>query len=77
MCCQWKNGSTPWEKLSKLKESHLVQKAEFAVVQGIDHEPTFNCWVKHVLKKRDRMIASILPYILDHKEYKMSFHAES
>ena len=26
---------------------------------GIDHEPAFNLWVKHVLKKRERMIASI------------------
>ena len=33
--------------------------AEFAAVQGIDHEPAFNWWVKYVLKKRDRIIASI------------------
>ena len=36
-----------------------MQTAEFAVAQGIDHEPAFNWWVKHVLKKRDRIIASI------------------
>ena len=47
------------EKLSELKESHPVQTAEFAVVQHIDHEPAFNWWAKHVLKKRDRIIASI------------------
>ena len=57
--CQWKDGSTSLEKLPELKESHPVQTAEFAVVQGIDHEPAFNWWVKHVLKKRDRIIASI------------------
>ena len=44
--------------MSKLTESHLVQAAEFAVVQGIDYKPAFNCWVKHVLKKRDRIIDS-------------------
>ena len=33
--------------------------AEFAVLQGINHEPAFNWWVKHVLEKRDRIIASI------------------
>ena len=49
ICCQWKDCSTSWEKLSKLKESHPVQTAEFAVMQVIDHEPTFNWWVKHVL----------------------------
>ena len=36
-----------------------MQTAEFAVAQGIDHEPAFNWWVKHVLKKRDRIITSI------------------
>ena len=59
ICCQWKDGPISWEKLSKLKEPHLVQTAEFAIVQGIDHEPAFNWWVKHLLKKRDRIIASV------------------
>ena len=40
--CQWKDGSTSWEKLCDLKESHPVQTAEFAVAQGIDHETAFN-----------------------------------
>ena len=43
-------------KLSNLKESNPVPKAEFAVVQGVDHEPDF---IKHLLMKRDRIIASI------------------
>ena len=43
----------------ELKESYLLQTAELAVAQGIDHEPTFKWWVKNVLKKRDRIIASI------------------
>ena len=47
------------EKLSELKESHLVQTAEFAVVQGIYHEPAFDWWVQHVLEKRDNKIASV------------------
>ena len=46
------------EKLSKLKQSHPVQTAKFAVVQRIDHKPAFNEWVKHMLKKRDRIIES-------------------
>ena len=45
--------------MSKLKEYHSVQTAELAVVQRIDHKPAFNWFVKHVLKKRDRIIASI------------------
>ena len=47
---------TSWEKLFKLKESLPVQTTEFAVVQGIDHEPAFNWWVKHVLMKRGRIM---------------------
>ena len=42
VCCQWKDGSTSWEMLSKLKKSHPVQTAEFAVTQGIYHKPAFN-----------------------------------
>ena len=37
----------------------MVQTAKFAFVQGIDHKPAFNWWVIHVLKRRDRIIASI------------------
>ena len=59
LCCQWKDGSTSWEKLSDLKESHPVQTAEYAIAQGIDHEPAFNWWVPHVLKKRDSIIAQV------------------
>ena len=35
ICCQWKDGSTSWEKLSGLKESHTVQTAEFALYRGL------------------------------------------
>ena len=58
ICCQWKDGSTSWEKLSALKKSHPVQTTEFAVAQGIDHEPAFNWWVMHVLKKRELLSVS-------------------
>ena len=58
-CVQWRDGSTSWEKLSLLKETHPVQTAEYAVAQGIDHEPAFNWWVKKVLKKRERIISLV------------------
>jgi hypothetical protein len=59
VCCQWKDGSTSWENLADLKESHSLETAEYAVTQGIDHEPAFNWWVPHVLKKRDRIISLV------------------
>ncbi len=59
LCCQWKDGSTLWENLADLKELHPIETAEYAKVLGIDHEPVFNWWVPHVLKKRDRIISLV------------------
>jgi hypothetical protein len=42
VCCQWKDGSTSWENLADLKDSHPLETAEYAVTQGIDHEPALN-----------------------------------
>jgi len=59
LCVEWKDGSTSWEKLSDFKECYPVQTAEYAVAQGIDHEPAFNWWVRPTLKKRDRIISLV------------------
>jgi hypothetical protein len=59
VCCQWKDGSTSWENLADLKDSHPYETAEYAVTQGIDHKPAFNWWVPHVLKKRDQIISLV------------------
>jgi len=59
LCIQWKDGTTSWERLADLKESHPIDVAECAVTQGIDHEPAFCWWAPHTLKKRDRIIAAV------------------
>ncbi len=59
LCCQWKDGSTSWENLADLKESHPIETAEYAKILGIDHEPAFNWWVPHVLRKWDRIISLV------------------
>ena len=59
MCCQWKDGSTSWCKLSDLKESHPIETAEYAVAQGLDGETAFNWWVPHVIKKRAHIISLV------------------
>jgi hypothetical protein len=59
VCCQWKDGSTSWENLADLKESHPLETAEYAMTQGIDHKPAFNWWVPHILKKRDQIISLV------------------
>ncbi len=42
VCCQWKDGSTSWEKLADLKESHPIETTEYAMTKGIDHKRAFN-----------------------------------
>ncbi len=52
LCCQWKDGSSSWVDLADLKESHPIEVAKYANIIGIDHEPAFNWWVPHILKKK-------------------------
>jgi hypothetical protein len=59
VCCHWKDGSTSWESLADLEESHPIETAKYAVTKGLDHEPAFNWWVPHVLKKCDQMISLV------------------
>jgi hypothetical protein len=59
VCCQWKDGSTSWENLDDLKESHPLETTEYAVTHRIYHKPAFNWWVPHVLKKGDRIISLV------------------
>eukprot|EP00804_Cyclotella_cryptica_P017310 CCRYP_020331-RA/>CCRYP_020331-RA protein AED:0.23 eAED:0.25 QI:0/-1/0/1/-1/1/1/0/484 len=59
LCCEWKDGSTSWQKLSDLKESHPLQVAEFAFAAQIANEPAFNWWVSWVLKKTDRIVSLV------------------
>ncbi len=59
LCCQWKDGSTSWENLADLKESHPIETAEYAKILGVDHEPALNWWFPHVLRKKDRIISLV------------------
>ena len=59
LCVQWRDGSTSWEKLADLKESHPLEVAEYAVAQQLDREPAFNWWVPQTLKKRDAIISLV------------------
>ena len=56
ICVTWKDGSSTWEKLSDMKESHPIKSAEYSVSQGIEFEPAFNYWVPFTLKKHERII---------------------
>ena len=59
LCCEWKNSSTSWQKLSNLKKSHPLQVAEFTFCVQIADELAFNWWVSWVTKKRDRIVSLV------------------
>ena len=59
LCVTWKDGSTSWEKLADMKESHPIETAEYAMAQGLEFEPAFNWWVHHVIKKRARIVSLV------------------
>ena len=58
LCVQWKDGSTSWEPLKRLKESYPVEIAEYAVANKIASEPAFAWWVPYTMKRKARMIAA-------------------
>lgn len=72
LCVQWKDGTTTWERLADLKESNPIEVSEYAVAQGLDHEPAFCWWVPYTLRKRDRIIASVNSRFLK-KNFKFGF----
>lgn len=59
LCVLWNDGTTSWEKLSEMKNSHPLQVAEFAVARQIAEEPAFAWWVPYTLKKQDRIIKAM------------------
>ena len=59
ICVKWRYGSTSWQYLKNLKESHPVETAEYAVAQEIDHELAFNWWVNTILNNRLRIISLV------------------
>jgi hypothetical protein len=55
----WKDGSTTWQHLKDLKESHPIEVAEYAIANKIVSEPAFAWWVPFVMKRRDRVLKSV------------------
>lgn len=56
---RFKDSSMEWVPLKDLKDSYPVELAEYAVANGLTHEPVFNWWVRKVLRKRDRIISKV------------------
>jgi len=56
---EWIDGSIDWVKLSEVKEAYPVQLAEYAIANGIAHEPAFKLWIHKVLKRKGRIIKRV------------------
>ena len=56
---QWKDGYTTWEYLKDVKESYMVQLAEYARQCKFSDKPTFSWWVPHVINKQECIIAEV------------------
>jgi hypothetical protein len=56
---RWKDGSETWTPLKDLKESYMVEMAEYAVQNRINEEPAFAWWVPTVIKKRATILSKV------------------
>ncbi len=71
ICFQRKDGSTSGEKLSDVKESHLLQMAEYALAMA-----GFNWWVPHTLKKSDVIITLVKKHSVKYLKHTHKFGIE-
>jgi hypothetical protein len=56
---KWADKSESWIPLKNMKESHLVETAEFAKARGIADEAAFAWWVPYTLRKRDVILSKL------------------
>ena len=56
---RWKDGSETWTPLKDMKESYMVQSAEYAVQNRLHEEPAFAWWVPTVIKKRKSILSKV------------------
>jgi hypothetical protein len=56
---EWKDGTTEWTSLKRLKDSNPVETAEYAVANQLQNEPAFSWWIGNVLRHRKRIISKV------------------
>lgn len=52
----WKDGTRDWVKLSDMKNSFLLETADYAVENRIDDWPCFAWWCPYFIRKRKRIV---------------------
>jgi hypothetical protein len=53
---KWKDGSTSWIPLKDIKETNMVEVAQYALDNRISEEPAFDWWAHDVLQKMKQLI---------------------
>jgi hypothetical protein len=56
---EWRDGSTSWLPLCKLKASNTIEVAEYAFLNHIIEKPAFIWWAKKVLRRRNHIISNL------------------
>jgi hypothetical protein len=56
---KWKDGSETWTPMKDMKESYIVETAEYAVQCRLHEEPAFAWWVPTVIKKREIILSKV------------------
>ena len=54
-----KDGTPYWIPLKDLKKSNPVQVAKYSITNKIAEEPAFAWWVRHVLRRKDRILKKV------------------
>ena len=74
MLVKWKDDSQSWIPLKNVKESNPLETAEYAMFRGIDTEPAFAWWVKHVQRLKSRAISRL--HASKQSKYRIRFGIE-
>ena len=56
---QWKDESTDWIPLSVLKETNILEVAQYAIDNQLQEEPAFAWWLPTILKRKQRIVAKM------------------
>jgi hypothetical protein len=56
ICIEWRDGSSSWHPMNKIKNSFPLHLAEYAVKHGIQEELAFKWWIKEAFRRKKYMI---------------------
>jgi len=58
LCVRWKDGTTSWETLANLKNSHPLEVSRSAMDRNLLQDPAFVWWAPHYLATMHRIVSA-------------------